>query len=612
MDGEDNLLVEIDNLFVNFYTYQGIVQAIEGVDLEIMKGETLGLVGETGCGKSVTASTIMKLILSPPGKIESGGVYFLEPPEVRRKRRDYLAKAQVWWDGLAPERKRHMLASRSMRFTGFKKRIKRMTPEEIKKLRLPERVPGKVAAWYMADIAKKIPKQDRTTLDALRRNYDLLPKSDQYMQKIRGKWISMIFQEPTSALNPVFTAGFQIAEVILQHRKGDMAARAAKRIADELRPFRKPKKMRWQDARDWYSKLSDTDRRRMVAAYSAWYSRFRRRGRRLTTSLISKTVAPSEIPPNVAKAYLRKKKRRPKILTSRVQVRTEESKPSFKLINRCSICGNAVDETDRWCEECGSKFYGPLSWLARLTALDTNQRMLQFIIKKPDSKETLMRRIPLLNRYRKDLYDEAFKEAVKMLEIVRIPDPKGVAYRYPYELSGGMQQRVMIAIALACNPKLLIADEPTTALDVTIQGQILKLMRDLKTVYGSSILLITHNLGVVAEMCDRVGVMYAGYMAEIGTARNIFKQPLHPYTIGLMKSVPSVQGDVDKLYTIRGSVPNLVYPPPGCRFHPRCDFARGYCMEAKPELKEMEKGHFVSCHMVTGVKGYSESEPLKR
>jgi oligopeptide/dipeptide ABC transporter ATP-binding protein len=611
MDATEDILVDINGLYVNFYTYQGVVQAIEGVDLQIRRGETLGLVGETGCGKSVTASTIMKLILSPPGKIEAGNVFFLEPADVRAKRVQYLSKAQAWWDALPPEKKRGMLASKGIRFTGFKKRVKKLTSAEIKKLSMPQRVPSNVAKWYMADIAKKIPREDRTTLDALWNSYDLLTKRNEYMQKIRGKWISMIFQEPTSALNPVFTSGFQIAEVVLQHRKGDMALRASKRIQSELKPFKKPRKERIEDARQWYSKLSDNDRKRMVAAYRSPVSRFRARGSRVTPGKIAKTVAPQEIPPRLAKAYLRKKRRRPMMLTSRRGVKAGGSKPTIVSTSRCSICSSEVEPTDTWCDKCGSKFYGPFSWLMRLTALDTNQRMLQFIIKKPETKETFTRRIPLLNRYRKDLYDEAFREAVKMLEVVRIPDPRGVADRYPYELSGGMQQRVMIAIALACNPKLLIADEPTTALDVTIQGQILKLMRDLKDVYGSSILLITHNLGVVAEMCDRVGVMYAGSMAEIGSAKDIYKRPLHPYTMGLMKSVPSIQGDVEKLYTIRGSVPNLIYPPSGCRFHPRCDFAKGYCTKVKPEITEIEPGHSAACHMVAGVKGYAESESFK-
>jgi oligopeptide/dipeptide ABC transporter ATP-binding protein len=611
MAPSEEILVEINGLYVNFYTYQGVVQAIEGVDLQIRKGETLGLVGETGCGKSVTASTIMKLILSPPGKIESGNVFFLEPPEIRAKRIEYQVRAQAWWDSLTPEKKRGMLSSRGMRFTGFKKRVKKMTRDEIKKLSIPQRVPSNVVKWYMSDQAKRVSKDDRASLDALRNSYDLLPKRTEYMQRIRGKWISMIFQEPTSALNPVFTAGFQIAEVVLQHRKGEMAQRASNRIQSELKPFRRPKKERLEDARKWYSSLSEYDRKRMVAAYGSTISRFRSRGRHVNPGQIAKTVAPSEIPSNLAKAYVRKKRRRPMMLTSRRLVKAEGKKSNFVSTSRCSVCGQQVEPTDTWCDKCGSRFYGSLSWFARLTAVDTNQRMLQFIIKRPDTKETFTRRIPLLNRYRKDLYDEAFMEAVKMLEIVRIPDPRGVADRYPYELSGGMQQRVMIAIALACNPKLLIADEPTTALDVTIQGQILKLMRDLKDVYGSSILLITHNLGVVAEMCDRVGVMYAGSMAEIGTAKDIYKTPLHPYTMGLMKSVPSIQGDVEKLYTIRGSVPNLIYPPSGCRFHPRCDFARNYCTKAKPEMTEITPGHFVSCHKVAGVKDYAESVSLQ-
>ena len=199
---------------------------------------------------------------------------------------------------------------------------------------------------------------------------------------------------------------------------------------------------------------------------------------------------------------------------------------------------------------------------------------------------------------------DARARAVDLLARTGIPDPVKRVDSFPHQLSGGQRQRAMIAMALACRPKLLIADEPTTALDVTIQAQILKLMRDLKKSYGSSILLITHNLGVVAEMCDRVGVMYAGTMAEIGDVRTIFKSPLHPYTAGLMKAVPAVHQELDRLNSIRGSVPNLITPPSGCRFHPRCDFAKSYCTKVKPELVEIEPGHFVSCHKVSGAKGY--------
>jgi oligopeptide/dipeptide ABC transporter ATP-binding protein len=162
-----------------------------------------------------------------------------------------------------------------------------------------------------------------------------------------------------------------------------------------------------------------------------------------------------------------------------------------------------------------------------------------------------------------------------------------------------MQQRVTIAMALACKPRLLIADEPTTALDVTIQAQILKLMKDLQMQTGTSILLITHNLGVVAETCERVGVMYAGVMAEIGPVRSIFKEPLHPYTQGLMNSIPKLKTQGARLDIIPGNVPNLVHPPSGCRFHPRCQFAMEICKKEKPPMLEVRPEHFVACHLYT-------------
>ncbi|MBU1915238.1 MAG: ATP-binding cassette domain-containing protein, partial [Candidatus Thermoplasmatota archaeon] len=259
------MLVEISNLVINFYTYQGIVRAIEGVDLVIRKGETLGLVGETGCGKSVTASAIMKLILSPPGKVEGGHVYFMEPPDVRARRIQFEADAQRWYERLPESERKKLVATYGFRWTGFVKRPKPVTKSAVEKTVPPERVPPRLVDRYLATKLPSIPKDDKSSQDAVKRSYDMLTKSIQYMQKIRGKFISMIFQEPTSALNPVFTAGDQIAEVILLHRKGDMAARAAKRIADELKPFKKPTKQRMDDARQWYSGLSDLERKRMVA-----------------------------------------------------------------------------------------------------------------------------------------------------------------------------------------------------------------------------------------------------------------------------------------------------------------------------------------------------------
>ena len=175
-----------------------------------------------------------------------------------------------------------------------------------------------------------------------------------------------------------------------------------------------------------------------------------------------------------------------------------------------------------------------------------------------------------------------------------MPAPERIAMEYPHELSGGMRQRVLIAIALACQPDLIIADEPTTAVDVTTQAKILNLLLKLREERGTSILVITHNLGLIAEICDRVCVMYAGQIAEIGDVVDIFNHPLHPYTTGLMKAIHNI-GGTDELEEIPGNVPILLHPPAGCRFHPRCDRAMKVCGEKRPTLQEMESGHKVHC-----------------
>lgn len=595
----EDALVEIDGLVVNFYTYQGIVQAIEGVDLVVRRGETLGLVGETGCGKSVTASSIMRLLLSPPGKIEQGSVYFMEPPEVRARRKEAEAQARAWYAGLPEADRRSLTVKFGLRYTGFKKRVKAIPNDKALKTKpLPE-APYRLVAAYMRDRASKTPKSDKTSREALLKEYDLLSKSQSYMQKIRGKFISMIFQEPTSALNPVFTAGDQIAEVILQHRKVEMARRALARMEKESVILNKSRTEWETEAKKWYSGLPEVERRRVIHSTEVSVPFFKGHGvtsEEQTTS----ALAPDVPPARVLGWYVSRRKRPRKTEEIPDEHAHEKESPKFS----CSFCDSKLEPDAPGCEYCGMQHYGRLEWLIRPLVLRTYKTVMQTIIKNPDAKQGIISRVPILRRYRGELEREALSEAIRMLEIVRIPDPEGVATRFPYELSGGMQQRVMIAIALACNPKMLIADEPTTALDVTIQGQILKLMRDLKAQYESSILLITHNLGVVAEMCDRVGVMYAGSIAEIGGAREIFKAPLHPYTMGLMKSVPSIQMSAERLYSIRGSVPNLIYPPNGCRFHPRCDFSRSYCTTVRPPLTEIEPGHAVACHMAAKAEGY--------
>lgn len=190
--------------------------------------------------------------------------------------------------------------------------------------------------------------------------------------------------------------------------------------------------------------------------------------------------------------------------------------------------------------------------------------------------------------------NEQVREALKL---VKIADPERVAHRYPHELSGGMKQRAMIAMALAAKPSMLIADEPTTALDVTIQAQILRLMRELMNEVKTSILFITHDLGVISEIADRVAVMYAGRIVEESNVRELFKEPLHPYTAGLLASLPRLSELSKEIQPLAGSVPDAINPPKGCSFHPRCKFVMDQCHTIQPELKEIKPGHKVACHL---------------
>jgi oligopeptide/dipeptide ABC transporter ATP-binding protein len=188
-------------------------------------------------------------------------------------------------------------------------------------------------------------------------------------------------------------------------------------------------------------------------------------------------------------------------------------------------------------------------------------------------------------------------QALEMFSLVRLPNPRRLLRKYPHQLSGGQLQRAMIAMALACEPELLIADEPTTALDVTIQSQILTLMLGLKAQTRTSIMLISHDLGVVADICDRVTIMYAGLIVEEAAVNDIFRQPLHPYSEGLMASIPGRGRRDEDLATIKGRVPNLIHPPAGCRFHPRCHLSAEVCRREPPPLRTLTSGRRVACHM---------------
>jgi len=322
--GVGETLLEIRGLKTHFETDDGMLQAVDGVDLTIARGETVGVVGESGCGKTVTAMSVLKLVPMPPGRIVAG---------------------QILWQGR-----------------------------------------------------------------------DLIPLPAQDMNGIRSKEIAIVFQEPMTSLNPVYTVGEQIAEVVRRHEG-----------------------------------------------------------------------------------------------------------------------------------------------LGRRAALD---------------------------------------KTVEMLRLVQIPNLQRSVHDYPHQFSGGMRQRVMIAMALSCDPKLLIADEPTTALDVTIQAQILELLQAMKSRFGMAVMLITHAMGVVAETAQRVVVMYAGKVVEEASVQQLFARPRHPYTRGLIRSIPRIdRGAASKrrLETIGGVVPSLLHPPAGCRFAARCPFAMAKCLEATPPLLEVVQGHKVAC-----------------
>jgi peptide/nickel transport system ATP-binding protein len=210
----------------------------------------------------------------------------------------------------------------------------------------------------------------------------------------------------------------------------------------------------------------------------------------------------------------------------------------------------------------------------------------------------LFSKMPLLRYWDNRLKKEALRRSVEMIATLGISHAEDIVRRYPHNLSGGMKQRIVIAIALACNPLLLIADEATSNLDVTIQAQILELLKELKQKAISSILLITHDLGIVAETCDRVGVMYAGNLCEVADVKDLFNKPRHPYTRALLNSVPRYSQE-GELQSIAGNVPNLVNPPPGCRFHPRCKHATATCKKEFPATIEIGQNHQVACYLYT-------------
>ena len=388
MDDDKNIL-EIEDLHTYFFTDQGVVKAVNGVSFNIPKGSTVGIVGESGCGKSVTSMSIMRLLQGPQGQIYSGSIRFKSIDYKRDENGDPIPVYEMTENG--------------------KIALKKVRDKNGKPILNKDGLPKMYPIQATDENGKPIYRMEEKVYDIAE-----MPMSE--IHRLRGRQISMIFQEPMTSLNPVFTIGNQLDEVVFIHTPGA----------------------------------------------------------------------------------------------------TPES---------------------------------------------------------------------------------AKKRSLEMLELVGIAAPERVYNAYPHELSGGMRQRVMISMALACDPRLIIADEPTTALDVTIQAQILDLLRDLKNRIDGSIMLITHDLGIIAEMADYVVVMYAGRVIEKGTVQEIFHNPMHPYTIGLQKSKPTMDSDSDTLFNIPGNVPNPVNMPKHCYFKERCSKCIGKCSGDYPCMVQVSPTHFVACHL---------------
>jgi peptide/nickel transport system ATP-binding protein len=499
----DDAVLSVEGLRTFFFTYDGIVRAIDGVSFQIRKGETLGLVGETGCGKSVTAFSITRLIPDPPGRIVEGKIVF--------------RGANLLW-GLDQEAR-------------FKHNAK-------------------------------------TGRMKISRNFRRVKAGNERMTAIRGKAIGMIFQEPSQAMNPIFSISDQVGEALVLHRGVEIidGLLAATPSAPEVPPA----------VDRWLNAVADNIPANMLSA--------------------SRALADAVHCPSFAtQAYYIARQSFPEPRTLRADVlraikrlRLAGSERAYLLHRRREILlgrelqALSVREMTAGRLETGRR--------ARLHGRQRWERLGHFYYGVWGIR----------GRIQRPLKEELFWRVVAALETVSVANPVQVARGYPHELSGGMIQRVMIAMALAPQPALLIADEPTTALDVTVQAQILELMRDLKHTAGSSILLITHDLAVIAEVADRVCVMYAGQIVESGPVAELYERPLHPYAQGLLASIPRIDRPDRELASIPGSVPNLINPPSGCRFHPRCPYAMPVCKQARPPMTVEGIGHTVACYLYKG------------
>ncbi len=402
------------------------------------------------------------------------------------------------------------------------------------------------------------------------RKFRRIRAANDRMSAVRGRGISMIFQEPSQAMNPIFPVYDQVGEVLLLHRgpqlienllRADPKAPAAAAAIDELATAAEDPATKPDQRRALARKLAQAIGLPSFATRAFYATRPSELGGADPRNVLAREVRSLRMS-GFERSYLRYRQKR-------MELENDLRETYFTEMRRGELLRGKE-----------------ISVRNRLRAL----RLSHFFYGFPGISRRLERAIK----------QEILWETVGLLEGVQIANPVQIARAYPFELSGGMLQRVMIAMALAPEPTILLADEPTTALDVTVQAQILTLMEELRDRVGTSIVLITHDLAVIAEVADRVCIMYAGQIVENSPVKDLFANPLHPYTQGLLSSIPRFDQPEKKLESIPGSVPNLIFPPSGCRFHPRCPHAMPICKEQRPPMTDEGGGRSVACFLYHG------------
>ena len=547
-------LLNIQNLRVHFDTLDGPVEALHSVSLSVKEGEIMGVVGESGCGKSVTSLVTIGLASCD---VDEGSITFEdkelihEVPEVTAKTLSAL-RALSSISGLA------IILSILLFFSnpilGF------------------YAILGSLLVLTVCMFFIFI-------IDTPSRHHE------QFLRSIRGNKISMIFQEPMTALNPLYTVEKQVSEVLKQHGKLDAAESSLGLRVGQALVY--PATLLTNFVR--------SDMRAGLQLLGAFMFIFIVHQSGNSDTILDLLIYPVALLGDVAVWLIDVLDFIPDKLGLSKNLSAAVSIGEFILV---VILGSvfAVDRTPEILRNGFSRTPQIFVWYVVIFIL----LWIPFGVLMTIIGSVAILAIPPIQISGFLRLDPAHtRQVVSILEDVRIPNPEAVVKMYPHELSGGMRQRVMIAMMMACEPKLLIADEPTTALDVTIQAQILGLMKDLRDREGTAIMMITHDLGVIAETCDAVSVMYAGSVVETGSLEQVLGSPRMPYTIGLLHSIPRIkeEGEVrTDLPIIPGQVPdpNTVFE--GCRFHPRCPFADDLCRSTPPPMEEVSEGHFASCH----------------